>query len=135
LQGAVADKGVEKQESTKEVCEESILERREEGLAIFGHTLEILPLHLEGFLQSSIGSLRVLPGSFGKPVNAQQPMVDFRKEPRVKLVRVTTNKSIKVAVPSANFQSKGGEKGLGSRLMGGGNNKNTLGGLRKIAIG
>jgi len=30
-----------------EISEESILEGKEEQLAIFDHTLEILPLHLE----------------------------------------------------------------------------------------
>jgi len=53
-------------------------------------------------LQSSIGSLWVLPSNLGELVNAQQPMVNLREEPRVKLVRVTY-KATKIAVPSADF--------------------------------
>jgi len=58
-------------ESIKEVGEESILERREVGLAIFDYMLKILPLHLKGLLQSSIGSLRKVPSSLGKVMNSQ----------------------------------------------------------------
>jgi len=75
--------------------------------------LEILPLHLKGFLQSSIGSLRILLGSFGKLVNTQQPMINFREEPRVKLGGFA-NKAPKIAVTCTNFNSKNGTECLSS---------------------
>jgi len=53
-------------------------------------------------LQGNIGSLWVSLSSLGKLVNAPQPMVNLREEPRVKLMRVTY-KATKIAVPSADF--------------------------------
>jgi len=50
--------------SIKKVSEESILERRKIGLAVFDHMLNVLPLHLlKALMQGSRSSLRVLPGS------------------------------------------------------------------------
>jgi len=54
-------------ESTKKVMGNDILERGK-GFAMLNNTLEILPLHLKSFLQSSVGSLGLPTGSLGKLV-------------------------------------------------------------------